>query len=561
MLKNRYRRITIFFARILVSFAFWDILLPYLGMRRLSEGTRQERFRKAAVSFRRLAVDIGGVMIKVGQFLSSRLDILPSVITDELSGLQDEVVEEPFSSMKVVLEQELGNIIDGFIAFEEKAVASASIGQVYKATIKKRNSDSEIPEPPYHVVVKIQRPNIEMIVATDLAALRTVGGWIYRYNPIRRRANIPLLIEEFSKTTLSEIDYLAEGKNAETFASNFEVDEKICVPQVIWAYTTRRVLTLEDVQAIKITDYKAIESAGIKRVDVANKLFSTYLKQIFEDGFFHADPHPGNLFVTPDHTGETLESISHENWKLTFVDFGMVGRVPPNLRENLREVLIAVGTRDARRLVKSYQSLDILLPEADLVLLEKASAKVFEQFWGRSTAELTKLSHRDAVEFASEFRELMYALPFQVPEDLIMMVRMLGILSGICTGLDPDFNLWTNIAPYAQKLVSDEATPGLKVWITELGNILSATIALPKKADAVLGKMERGDLAIKIPQLEHQITNLDIRLQQISASIIFTGSILSAVQLYSSGNLIYSGILGFIAGVSLIWLITRRTRS
>jgi predicted unusual protein kinase regulating ubiquinone biosynthesis (AarF/ABC1/UbiB family) len=560
MLKNRYRRITIFFARILVSFAFWDILLPYLGMRRLSEKTRRERFRKAAVSFRRLAVDIGGVMIKVGQFLSARLDILPSIITDELSGLQDEVVEESFSSMKVVLEQELGNITDGFITFEEKAVASASIGQVYKATIKKKNSDNEILETPYHVVVKIQRPNIEEVVATDLAALRTVGRWIYRYNPIRRRANIPLLIEEFSKTTLSEIDYLAEGKNAETFASNFEADEGICVPQVIWAYTTRRVLTLEDVQAIKITDYKAIEAAGIERADVANRLFNTYLKQIFEDGFFHADPHPGNLFVTPDHAGETLENISHENWKLTFVDFGMVGRVPSNLRENLREVLIAVGTRDAKRLVKSYQRLGILLPEADLDLLEKASAKVFEQFWGKSTAELTKLSHRDAVEFASEFRELMYALPFQVPEDLIMMARMLGILSGICTGLDPNFNVWTNIAPYVQKLISDEAAPGLKIWITELGNILSATMALPKKADAILGKMERGDLAIKIPQLEHQIANLDIRLQQVSASIIFTGSILSAVQLYSAGNLIYSGIMGFIAGASLVWLITRQVR-
>ena len=151
----------------------------------------------------------------------------------------------------------------------------------------------------YPVVVKVQRPNIEKIIATDLAAIRTVGGWIKRYPPIRKRANIPGLITEFTRVLYEEIDYLAEGKNAEIFAANFSNDPGVLVPKVIWTHTTKRVLTLEDVRAIKITDYDEITAAGISRSEVAGRLLNTYLKQIFEDGFFHADPHPGNLFVKP----------------------------------------------------------------------------------------------------------------------------------------------------------------------------------------------------------------------------------------------------------------------
>jgi predicted unusual protein kinase regulating ubiquinone biosynthesis (AarF/ABC1/UbiB family) len=300
------------------------------------------------------------------------------------------------------------------------------------------------------VVVKIQRPNIQQIVDTDLAALRVVSGWVNYYPPIRKRANVPALLVEFSRSLYEEIDYLTEGSHAETFAANFASRPEVCVPRVYWNYTTRRVLTLEEIQAIKITDYAQIEAAGIRRSAVASRLFDTYLKQIFEDRFFHADPHPGNLFVVPAGAfaqAEAPEGQNSEDWKLAFVDFGMTGNVSANQYTALREILIAVGTQDIPRLIRAYQIMGILLPGADLSLLEKATQAAFERFWGKSTTEMVNLGHQEAIAFAKEFGELLYELPFQVPENLILLGRCLGILSGICTGLDPDFNVWTSVMP------------------------------------------------------------------------------------------------------------------
>ena len=320
MIKTRYSRIIWFFARVLVIITWWDIILPRVGLRSFSQKGRTKRLRKAASSFRVLAVQMGGVMIKIGQFLSARLDVLPREITDELAGLQDEVQPEPFESIRTVIETDFDASLDEkFSEFERTPVASASIGQVHCARIRRTSVEEQVLTEPPQVVVKVQRPDIEEIIKVDLSALRVVGSWLQRYPPIRKRANVPALLNQFSRSLYEEIDYLAEGKNAETFAENFKTRSEIIVPHIIWSHTSRRVLTLEDVGAIKITDYSAIEFAGINRGEVANRLFDTYLKQVFEDRFFHADPHPGNLFVLPQPTDE---AIDHKTpWKLVFVDF------------------------------------------------------------------------------------------------------------------------------------------------------------------------------------------------------------------------------------------------
>ena len=210
-------------------------------------------------------------------------------------------------------------------------------------------------------MVKIQRPFIDQLIDVDFSALRRVAGWLMRYKPIHKRVDLRALIEELQSTVHREIEYLSEGKNAEAFSANFAKRKRIHVPRVVWSQTTERVLTLENVYAIKITDYDAITAAGIERSKVAKVLFDTYLKQIFEDGFFHADPHPGNLFVTPIPATEDKQA----SWQLTFVDFGMVGTVSEHLRDGLRDLLIGVGTRNAARVVESFQTLDVLLPGAD----------------------------------------------------------------------------------------------------------------------------------------------------------------------------------------------------
>lgn len=545
-LRSRYRRIVLFFGRVVGSLLLYELVLSRLGLRRWIQRTRPERLRRIAVDFRQLAIAMGGVMIKVGQFLSARLDMLPAEITSELASLQDAVPPEDFAGIRQVLESELGApIAVHFTAFEETPMAAASLGQVHRARIAASSADALT-----DVVVKVQRPQIEELIAVDLAALRVVGKWLQRYRPIRRRANVPALLAEFSRTLYEEIDYLAEGRNAETFAANFQGRPGVRIPRVVWPHTTRRVLTLEDVSAIKITDYAAIEAAGVDRGDVARRLFDTYLQQIFEDGFFHADPHPGNLFVAqPGPDGD---------WLLTFIDFGMVGRIAPQVSDGLREALIGLGTRSASRLVKSYQMLDMLLPNANLELLERAEARMFEHVYGKSVQELREMSFEEMHAIAHEFRDLIYDMPFQIPQNLIMLGRTIAILSGMCTGLDPEFNLWEGLGPYAQKMLAGEADGrGAAVW-EEVKRIGSALLALPMRAAALLDKLERGDLAVSIPQLTEHLRRIELTGRRLLGAIIFAALCLAGVQFYAYGQDTVGLIFLVGAGLALIWVVLGR---
>ena len=471
---------------------------------------------------------MGGVMIKVGQFLSARLDVLPVSITNELAGLQDEVRPETIEDLLQVAVSEFGvPLKEKFKRIDPQPLAAASIGQVHRAQICRNPGDNggELCD----VIIKIQRPNIDQIIEIDLSALRVVSGWLMRYPPIRKRADVPALMEEFSRSFMEELDYLNEGKNAELFAENFKNDPEILVPKVVWSHTTRRVLALEFIDAIKITDYQAIEAAGIDRSEVAVKLFSTYLKQIFEDRFFHADPHPGNLFVLPL---ESDDDVVSTKWRLVFIDFGMTGKLSQDLMANLREILIAVGTQDAKRIIKAYQTLGVLLPGADLELLERATNRVFEQFWGKTAPELMAMHQEEAVKFAREFGDLLYEMPFQIPQNLLLLGRCLGILSGMCTGLDANFNIWTNIGPYAQKLVAAEESGGFRFWVTEITSIFSLLAGLPRKTDNLLNRLEQGKLEVQMPETNRRIARLEREVRGITAAIIISGFLITGTQLY-----------------------------
>ena len=553
MSKTRYRRIVFFFARTLISLTIWEIIFPNIGLRKYSQRTRSERLSRAARDYRLLASQLGGVLIKVGQFLSARVDVLPGEITAELSGLQDEVPAEEFSAVRQVIEAEFSMPLeDKFAEFEATPQASASLGQVHKAQVNGQR-----------VVVKVQRPDIEMILATDLAALRTVGGWLQRYRPISRRANVPALIEEFTRILYEEIDYLAEGRNAETFAENFKNRPGVHIPAVFWTHTSQRVLTLEDVGAIKITDFDAITAAGIKRARVADRLLDIYLKQIFEDGFFHADPHPGNLFIAPlpKSSDDSLESQPESaDWELIFVDFGMVGRVPPNLLSGMREMVIAMGTQDTSRMIKASQLMGILLPGADLERIKQAEAAAFEYIWGKNMRELQELDPQELRQFIMQFRDLLYDMPFQVPEDMILLGRCVGILSGLCTGLNPEFNLWKGIVPYAETLIKQEAGPQWQIWMGELGNLARILLGLPKRIDVVLGKMERGELTVREPQLVAQVSRLERSISRLAGSLIFAVLMLGGIQLYLAGRDAFGAVLLAGAGLSLGWMLLSALR-
>ena len=546
-LRARYRYIMAFFARATASLIFWEIVLPRLGMRAISRRTRSQRLIQIASQFRAMAIRIGGVMIKVGQFLSARADVLPPEITEELSGLQDEVPAEDFAAIRRLAEAELGvPLEERFERFEIEPLAAASLGQVHRARLR---NDAAVGF--QDVVVKIQRPFIDQLIEVDFSALHRVGGWLRRYKPISKRVDVRALISELESTVYREIDYLAEGGNAETFQKNFAESKRIHVPRLVWSQTTKRVLTLENVYAIKITDYDAITSAGIERSEVAKVLFKTYLKQIFEDGFFHADPHPGNLFVTPRPAAQE----DGPTWQLTFVDFGMVGSVPEHLSEGLRELMIGIGTRDIARVVRSYQTLGVLLPGADLNLLERAGAQVFDRFWGMSMGELRSVDHRQMMQFAVQFRELMYEMPFQLPHNLLLLGRTVAILSGMCTGLDPNFNVWTQLAPYAQKLVRDEGVSNWDVWLNEIGELVKQLISLPLQAGRVLTRLERGELNVNVTQVNRQIFHLEGAVNRLTGSIMFAAFLFGGVLLYQGGDLRLGYLFWAFAGITLLWML------
>jgi predicted unusual protein kinase regulating ubiquinone biosynthesis (AarF/ABC1/UbiB family) len=557
MLRNRYRRIVFFFAGVIASLIWWELVLPRVGLRGWAERTRTARLTRSAANFRALAIRLGGVMIKVGQFLSARLDVLPEVVTHELAGLQDEVPPERFDDIRRVAETELGAPLgERYLTFDETPLAAASLGQVHRATLPPAEAGGE----PARVVVKVQRPNVELLIATDLSALRTVGNWLRRYPPIRRRADVPALLAEFTRVLYEEIDYLAEGRNAETFAANFKDTPGVRVPAVYWTHTTRRVLTLEDVYAIRIGDYDAITAAGIGRAEVAERLFQTYLTQIFSHSIFHADPHPGNLFIEPLPMPKPDENgaVPPRPWRLIFVDFGMVGRVPPNLRAGMREMVIGLGTRDAARLIRGYQVLGVLLPGADVSLLEQASAALFEQFGGLDMAALRQIDMRQMQAFAVEFRGLLFAMPFQLPEDLILMGRTVAILSGMCAGLNPQFNVWTGIAPFAQRLAAAEATTGLGDWLAVAGDWLRTAAGLPNQLAQALARLERGDLSVGAPRVEDRLRGVELALRRVAGAVVFAGLLLAGVQLQLAGEALAGGLLLAGAALAAVWVLLAR---
>jgi predicted unusual protein kinase regulating ubiquinone biosynthesis (AarF/ABC1/UbiB family) len=568
MIRTRYRRILFFFARVLVSIIVWDLIFPRIGLAKWSNRTRSERYRKIASRYRSLAIHMGGVLIKVGQFLSARVDVLPEVITTELAGLQDEVPSEDFEAIIGVVEAEFGMpLLDKYLQFDPIPLAAASLGQAHLAKLhfsveQAKNFGFSTEESfegdgiEYPVVVKIQRPGIENIIATDLAAVRTVGGWIKRYPPIRKRVNIQELIAEFSRVLYEEIDYLAEGRNAETFAINFSDHPDILVPKIVWSHTTKKVLTLQDVRGIKITDYDDITSTGIDRTEVAARLLDTYLKQIFEDGFFHADPHPGNLFVMPKYQSES-EELSNHDWKLTFIDFGMVGRMRPEFRDGLRELLIGIGLQDSSKVIKAYQILGILLPGADTAMLEKAEAEMFKRFWGKGMDELSNINMDEIRDFTYEFRELLYNMPFQLPQDLIFLGRAVGILSGMCTGLDPQINVFEHLGPFTQKIISEDAKHDLNYWLKEAGDIGLKLIKLPIRLDALLSKLDRGELTIRDPQLSDNLRRVERIVSKAVGGVFFAAFLMAFIQSFIANQELLSWLFGSAAFVSFLWTLIK----
>jgi len=521
-MRARYRRILRFASRYLVQSWWYEIFLPRIGLARIAERTRTRRMLRIARRFRVLAIDLGGLMIKVGQFMSSRLDVLPPEITSELEGLQDEVPAVSFAAIRELAEAELGASLESvFTYIDPTPVAAASLGQAHRARLTDAVAeDTGLRE----VVLKIQRPGIDLIVDVDLRALRRVGGWLSRVRLVSDRVDMPALVEEFAHTSLEEIDYLHEAQNAERFAENFADDDRVTVPQIVWERSTRRVLTLEDVTAIKANDGAGLRAAGIDPTEVAHAFAAVMFDQLFSHGFFHADPHPGNIFVTPVTGGE-------RSWKFTFIDFGMMGEVPPTLRQGLRKLLIAAASRDGKGMVSGIQEVGVLLPSAGTTELERAMTKLFGRFGGMGFAELQEVDPREFRAFADEFGDVVRTLPFQLPENFLLIVRAMSLTSGLCSSLDPKFNIWDAVEPYSAQLIRTEGGNVVQDLAKQAVTVAGTLARLPQRLDDLTTRIEEGRVSLQTPQLDRRIGALERMGRQVISAVLFAALLIGGILL------------------------------
>jgi predicted unusual protein kinase regulating ubiquinone biosynthesis (AarF/ABC1/UbiB family) len=556
----RYRILRRFFLRLLGQLLLWDVLFN-LPVMRWFRPDPLPRWQKAARRYSELATRMGGILIKLGQFLSTRVDILPSEITAELSGLQDKVPPEPVADIKRVIEDDFNCPVDDiFPYFSSIAVGAASLAQAHLATLPGGES----------VAVKVLRPKIHIFVQTDLDALRFVCRWLKRFRKIRDRVDLDHLINEFSKTTLEELDMVREKENILRFEKDIVDFEDVIAPDVYESFCSARVLTLENVAYIRITDTDTARSCGVDLSQVADRLYDIYMHQIFVTNFVHVDPHPGNLFVKPlplpDEAayktggfkpGEAVPHAENRPFQLVFIDFGMTALVSERLKAAMRAGAMGLGTQDAQRIVQAYVMAGSLRPGADLRRLEQAHQEWLQKIWGLRLGALNETARRELAFFMHEYRDLIRETPFQFQADMLFIARAIGILSGLATAIDPDFDPWSKAMVYAKRFAREELTEDWQGFWEELFMLGKQAWRIPSHLDQVLTRTKQGALTIQVtlsPEMRRAIHRIDLSVKRFAWMVITAGLLVAAVNLHIAGkDTPYSVSLFALSVVAFLW--------
>jgi len=393
----------------------------YLG----AETDRERNQEKQARWLKDKLIELGPTFIKIGQSMGTRADLLPLPFVNELGTLVDQVPPFPNEIAFARIETELGRkIADVYKEFEVTPVAAASLGQVYRAWL---HTGEE-------VAVKVQRPNLEATVEGDLEILKKVANFAERFPQLNENADWTGMLREFNQTIREEMDYAAEGRNAEVFRENFRRWENIHVPKIYWNATTSKVLTMEFIHGTKVVDLEEQHRQNISSAKVNRLLIKTYLKQLLEDGFFHADPHPGNLLVMAD-------------GRLAFFDFGMVGRITPELQTKMIDAFFHVVGKDPAGIAQDLIDLDFLKPGTDPRVVRPVVEKMFEYHLN------LKLKDVNFKELTYDLADVMYDYPFRLPSNFTYIMRALMTLEGIGIITDPEFNFFLTAKPYAKEFM------------------------------------------------------------------------------------------------------------
>lgn len=395
--------------------------------------------RRRAIQLRELLTKLGPAYIKIGQALSTRPDLVPPVYLEEFTRLQDQLPAFPNEIAYQFIEEELGQPPkEIYTELSAQPIAAASLGQVYKGRLKTGEE----------VAVKVQRPDLRERITIDLYILRGLAGWVQR-KVKRVRSDLVGILDELGDRIFEEMDYIHEGENAERFFQLYGHIQDIYVPKIYWEYTNRRVLTMEWINGTKLTQTAEISAQGIDARYLIEVGVQCSLRQLLEHGFFHADPHPGNLLATTD-------------GKLAYLDFGMMSEVKPPQRYGLIEAIVHVVNRDFEGLAQDYVKLDFLSPETDLTPIVPAFAKVFANAQGASVAEFNIKSITD------DLSELMYEYPFRVPPYYALIIRSLVTLEGIAIYIDPNFKVLSEAYPYVAKRLLTDPAPELRTSLKDL---------------------------------------------------------------------------------------------
>lgn len=576
--RQRFLRVSAFFLGVVIHIYLWDIFLARFALLRwYVRRSATARWTRIARRFRAMALELGGMQIKLGQFLSSRADIVPEAVRRELAGLQDEVPPAPAGHVLELIIEELGAPpSELFRSFDSQAVAAASLGQVHFATLHDGRE----------VAVKVQRPHIEQIIEVDLSAVAWVVRLIKGYPPIRRRADLDALLSEFAKVLMQELDYQQESRNALRFRENFAAFPGIYIPAQVTELTTRRVLVMERISGVKINDLRTLDDLGVSRVELAARLNNCYLKQFFLDGFFHADPHPGNLFVrvepqlpqtysngrapsadlSPDQsfngllTGEVnADGERGVPFTLIFVDFGMAGELSPQTMDTIRGGVVGLATNDAERIVEALDRLNMILPGADKRPIVQAMQIMLRYSYNRTMREMTNM---DVEAIFDETRDIIYELPFQIPQDLLYFGRALSMVGGLATEINPDINLFSELRPFARMLLDRERTDGnwaerAQQELREIGKIL---LTLPKQMDAYYKAANRGELQTRsdLSRLERNMRRVERSTDRLAGGMVATGLFLGGVQLRTRGLEKEAGRAWWAAAAAILWALWPR---
>lgn len=450
----------------------------------------------------RLALEqLGPTFIKLGQILSTRQDLLPESYRVELATLQDAAPTVPASTIVELVEHELGDSVSRiFSSFDVHPLASASLGQAHAATLRDGTA----------VVVKVRRPDVVEQVEQDLEILRNLAARASHRWEAAADYDLPGVAEEFGRTLRAELDYLEEGRNAERFATNFAGDDGIHIPRVYWDTTSSRVLTLERIRGIKISDVPALDAAGVDRSALAARSAGIAAKMIFEDGFFHADPHPGNLFVEP-------------GGRIGLIDFGMVGHLDPPLRAHLGNLLVALARRNPRRVATALAEMTPARGAVDVAALSVDLAPVLDRYADRTLGELpVGALIRDIVTVLRRHH-------VQLPRQLALLLKMLVMTEGLCVQVDPDFQLTQVIAPYAQRLVEDRYSPTVLARRLTAASavVLDLMAELPVQLQRVQDMLEAGgpEVHLRTAELDALVGRLETTTHRLAVAILVAAAL------------------------------------